>query len=203
MRHAVHVIEDPARAAAALHPLRLRILSELAEPDSAAGLARRISGVSRQQLNYHVRQLEADGLLEVVEERRVRNCTERVLRTVARSYVISPAALGPLTADPDRVTDRASSAYLVAVAARTLREVASLRERAAGAGRRLPTLTLQTEVRFASPERQSAFAAELSELVGRLVEKYHDEAAPEGRRFRLVAGAYPVPAVPDRTEEPS
>ena len=57
---AVHVIDDVARAATVLHPLRLRILAELGRPDSAAGLARRL-GLPRQQLNYHLRQLEHQG----------------------------------------------------------------------------------------------------------------------------------------------
>lgn len=189
---AVHVIEDAEGAASMLHPLRLRILSELEEPDSAAGLARRL-GIGRQQLNYHVRQLEDEGLLEVVGERQRRGCVERLVRTVARSYVISPSALGPLAADPERIADRASSSYLVALAARLIREVASLRERAAGAGKRLPTLSLQSEVRFASNETQHAFAKELTAEVSRLIEKYHDDQASRGRRFRFMAGAWPVP----------
>lgn len=175
-----------------LHPLRLRILRELAEPDSAAGLARRIK-LPRQQLNYHLRQLEADGLLEVAGERRRRNFTERLLRTVARSYVISPATLGTLAADPSHVEDQLSSTYLVATTARTLAEVAALQERATRAGKRLPTLTLHADIRFASAERQQAFADELARTVAHLVAKYHDARAPVGRRFRFVAGAYPAP----------
>jgi DNA-binding transcriptional ArsR family regulator len=188
----IHVIDDPARAAGMLHPLRLRILRELAEPDSAAGLARRIK-LPRQQLNYHLRQLEADGLLEVVGERRRRNFTERLLRTVARSYVISPATLGALAADPAQIQDQLSSAYLVATAARTLADVAALQERATRAGKRLPTLTLHADIRFASAQRQQAFADELTRVVAHLVSKYHDDRAPGGRRFRFVAGAYPAP----------
>jgi DNA-binding transcriptional ArsR family regulator len=177
----LHMIGDLKRAAAMLHPLRLRILSELEAADSAAGLAKRL-GMPRQKLNYHIRQLEKQGLVEEVG-----------VRAVARSYLISPTALGPLAADPERVRDRTSSSYLVAVAARVIAEVADLRERARKSRKKLPTLTLQAEVRFASPESQHAFAAELSREVSRIVAKYHDEAAPSGRRFRLVAGAYPVP----------
>ncbi len=192
------MIGDLRRAAALLHPLRLRILSELEAADSAAGLAKRI-GIPRQKLNYHIRQLEKQGLVEEVGERKRRNCTERLVRAVARSYLISPAALGPLSADPDRIRDRTSSSYLVAVAARVINEVAELRERARKSRKKLPTLTLQAEIRFASPESQHAFAAELSREVSRIVARYHDEAAPSGRRFRLVAGAYPVPLDPEES----
>jgi hypothetical protein len=38
----IHVIEDLDRANVVLHPLRLRLLGELEEPDSAAGVARRL-----------------------------------------------------------------------------------------------------------------------------------------------------------------
>ncbi len=189
---AVHVIEDGDRAASALHPLRLKILAELAEPDSAAGLARRL-GIPRQKLNYHVRKLEEQGLVEPMGERKVRNCTERLVRAVARSYLISPATLGALAVDPASIRDQASSAYLVAVAARVIREVAEQRARADGVGKRLPTLTLQADVRFASPKEQNAFATELSQELGRLIAKYHCEDNPDGRVFRVMAGSYPAP----------
>jgi DNA-binding transcriptional ArsR family regulator len=190
---AVHVIEDGARAATALHPLRLKILAELREPDSAAGLARRL-GLPRQKLNYHVRQLEKQGLLESVGERKVRNCTERLVRAVARSYLISPTTLGALAAEPSAIRDRASSAYLVATAAQVIRDVAAQRDRAHEASKQLPTLTLQADVRFASQADQHAFATELSQEVARLIARYHDDETPDGRRFRFMAGAYPAPS---------
>ena len=189
---ALHLIEDVDRAAAVLHPLRIRMLAELREPDSAAGLARRL-GLPRQQLNYHLRQLEAEGLVEAVGERKKRNCTERLVRAVARSYLISPSTLGQLATDPARIGDQVSSAYLVAVAAQVIRDVAALRDRAERGNKRVPTLTLQADVRFASPKSQQAFAEELSREVARLVAKYHDNEAPNGRRFRFIAGAYPAP----------
>lgn len=189
---AVHLIRHATQATAALHPLRLEILAQLGEPDSAAGLARRL-GRPRQQLNYHLRQLESEGLVQQVGERKRRNCTERLMRAVARSYLISPITLGKLATDPAQVSDHASSAYLVAVAAQVIREVADLRERAERAKKHLPTITLQADVRFASAEKQHAFAQELSEEVARIVAKYHDEETPNGRRFRVMAGAYPAP----------
>jgi DNA-binding transcriptional ArsR family regulator len=188
----LHIVEDAAPAAALLHPLRLRLLEELSEPDSAAGLARRL-GQPRQQLNYHLRQLEEQGLIEEVGIRQRRGCTERLLRAVARSYLISPATLGAVAADPAQVPDRLSSAYLVAVAAQVIREVAGARTGGESGGRRLPTLTLQTEIRFANAAARARFARDLSRTVARLAAKYHDETAPGGRRFRVVAGAYPAP----------
>lgn len=50
---AVEVIDDPAAAVVALDPTRSRLLSELAEPASAATLAGRL-GIARQKINYHL-----------------------------------------------------------------------------------------------------------------------------------------------------
>ncbi|MGH3839445.1 MAG: winged helix-turn-helix domain-containing protein, partial [Pseudonocardiaceae bacterium] len=88
--HDVEVIEDPAAAAVALDPMRARLLAELAEPGSAGALALRI-GITRQKLNYHLRTLEAHGLLELTEERKRGGITERVMQATAASYVVSPA----------------------------------------------------------------------------------------------------------------
>jgi len=196
---AVHIIGDSDRAAAALHPLRLRILGELGDAESAAGLARRL-GIPRQLVNYHLRQLERDGLVETVGERKKRNCTERLVKAVARSYLISPAAFGSLAAHPDHVADRASSAYLVAVAARLISEVADQRSAAERAGKRLATMTVETEVRFATPAAQSAFADELAQAMAAVVAKYHDDVTPGGRRYRFIMGGYP--AVSARAAKP-
>lgn len=189
-RTALDVIAEPGRAAAMLQPLRLEILHQLREPDSAAGLARKLR-LPRQKLNYHLRDLEKEKLLEFVEERRKGNCVERLMRATARYYVIDPAALGALAADPAQMQDRFSSAYLVAVAAQAIRDLAALREGATKAGKRLATFTLQTEVRFASASDRQAFTQELANHVARLATKYHDGKAAGGRRFSFFLGAYP------------
>jgi len=174
-----------------LHPLRRRILENLQEPDSATGLSRRL-GIPRQKLNYHLRELEKETLVELVEERRKGNCVERVLRATARSYVISPATLGKLAADPEQIRDRFSSAYLVALAAHSIRELGELRARAGKAGKKLPTLSLQTEVRFASAADRKAFTEELTSEIARLTAKYHDDKSEAGRTFKFVIGGYPA-----------
>jgi DNA-binding transcriptional ArsR family regulator len=186
----VELVRDPERLAAMLPGQRSRMLEELRAPDSAAGLARRL-GMPRQQVNYHLRELERAGLVELVEERRRGNCVERVLRATARSYVVSPEALGKLGLEPTAVRDRFSSAYLVAVASRTLGDLAKLRSRADAAGQRLPTMTLEAEVRFGSAADRNAFARELTDALARLIVKYHDSESLEGRCFRVCLGAYP------------
>src|SRR5215203_2198675 len=101
----LEVIDDPAAAVVALDPIRARLLAELGAPGSAASLAARV-GLARQKVNYHLRALEAHGLVHPVEERRWGGLVERRLVASASSYVVSPAALGEAANDPDRASDR-------------------------------------------------------------------------------------------------
>jgi len=185
MPAALQIVQSPEKAGVLLQPGRLRLLEQLTEPDSAAGLARRL-GVPRQKLNYHLRELEREGFLELIEERRKGNCMERVVRAVAREFLIAPQT-------GDRVTaDRFSAAYLASTAAHMIRALASLCIRARRAGKRVATLTLETEIRFASAESRAAFAEELTVSIARLAAKYHNERAEGGRRFRLLSAVYPA-----------
>jgi DNA-binding transcriptional ArsR family regulator len=186
----VTVIEDPAAAEASLDPIRTRLLAALAQPGSASALAARL-GLPRQKVNYHLRALERHGLVELVEERRKGNMTERVMRASASSYVISPAALSAVEPDPGRSPDQLSALWLLALAARLVREIGELSGRARRARRPLATFAIDTEVRFASAQDRAAFAAELSDAVEGLVAKHHDEFATGGREHRLVVALHP------------
>ncbi len=186
----VTVIEDPAAAEASLDPIRARLLAELAQPGSASTLAARV-GLARQKVNYHLHALERHGLVELVEERRKGNMTERVMQATAASYVISPTALAAVAPDPDRSPDQLSALWLLALAARLVKEVGELIGREKRARRPLATFAIDTEVRFASAPDRAAFAAELSDAVERLVSKYHDESAARGRAHRLIVALHP------------
>jgi DNA-binding transcriptional ArsR family regulator len=185
----IAVIEDPAAAAVALDPMRSRLLGELVEPSSAGALAVRL-GIPRQKLNYHLRALEAHGLVELAAERKRGGITERVLRATAVSYVVSPAALDESAADPDLTADHLSARYMVALGGRLVREVASLARRAGAAGKRLPTMAIDTEIGFRSAEDRAAFADELTAAVLQLAARYHHD---DGRPHRLVVAAHPRP----------
>jgi DNA-binding transcriptional ArsR family regulator len=192
---AVEVIDDPAAAVVALDPARSRLLAELAEPASAAALAARL-GIPRQKLNYHLRTLEAHGLVRVAETRRWGGLTERLLVATAGSYVVSPGAMGPAAADPGPGVDRLSASYLVALAARVVREVGHLVRRAQETGKRLATLSLDVEIRFRSAADRAAFSRDLAAAVAALAARYHDASAPGGRAHRLVVVAHPLPHAP-------
>jgi DNA-binding transcriptional ArsR family regulator len=191
---ALRVVRGRSQAATLLDSTRRQLLEHLVDPDSAAGLARRL-GTSRQRIRYHLTQLEKEGLVELVEERRNGNCVERIVRATARSFVISPEALGALGSPAEAARDRFSAAYLIGSAAVAVRDVGALDARARNEGKRLSTITLDSEVRFATPESRSAFATELTNVLAALVAKYHDERAPQGRSYRVTALAYPAPAV--------
>jgi DNA-binding transcriptional ArsR family regulator len=198
----VTVIDDPAAAEVSLDPIRTRLLAELAQPESASTLAAKV-GLARQKVNYHLRALERHGLVELVEERRKGNMTERVMRATAASYVISPAALAAVAPDPDRSPDQLSALWLLALAARLVREVGELIGRAARARRPLATFGIDTEIRFASASDRGAFAAELSGAVETLVAKYHDEFAGDGRKHRLLVALHPsITRAATETEQP-
>lgn len=189
--HDVAVIEDPEAAEVSLDPVRARLLAELSEPGSATALAHRV-GLTRQKVNYHLRALERHGLVELVEERRKGNLTERILRATAASYVISPSALAPVEPDPERSRDQLSARWLLAVAARLVRDVGALITGAAAARKRVATFALDGEVRFASAADRAGFAEELTAAVTSLISKYHDESATGGRAHRLVIAVHPT-----------
>jgi DNA-binding transcriptional ArsR family regulator len=184
----VAVIEDPAAAEVSLDPIRSRLLAELAQPGSATMLAGKI-GLPRQKVNYHLRTLEQHGLVHLVEERRKGNVTERLMQASAASYVISPTAMAAVAPDPARAPDRLSARWLLAVAARLVRDVGALLTGATTARQRVATFAMDGEIRFATPADRAAFADELTTTVTALLGKYHSET---GRKHRLVVAVHPA-----------
>ncbi len=101
-------------------------------------------------VNYHLRTLERHGLVELVEERRKGNMNERLMQATATSYVISPSALALVQPDPSRSPDRLSAFWLLALAARLVRDVGALITGGNLARKRVATFALDAEVRFAT-----------------------------------------------------
>ncbi|RSN02716.1 transcriptional regulator [Nonomuraea sp. WAC 01424] len=184
------VIEDAAAAEASLDPMRSKLLAELVEPGSATSLAAKV-GLARQKVNYHLRTLERHGLVELVEERKKGNVTERVMQATAASFVISPTALASVQPDPAKSPDRLSARWLLALAAQLVRDVGTLLTGAAKAQKKVATFAIDGEVRFASAADRAAFAEELAQCVTSLVSKYHDESTEGGREHRLIVAVHP------------
>ncbi len=195
---AVHVVSDPARAGSLLQPLRRRILAALTEPDSAAGIARRMR-LPRQYVNYHVRALARARLLAPAGRRKRRRFYDQCYVATARAYVLSPELLGKLAADPKIAADRFSAAHLLALSAQMQTELGRALHFSAEAGKRLATLSMNTELRFTSPEQRAEFTRELERAVLDAVARHSapfknvDGTAAAGRPFRLLLGCYPIP----------
>jgi DNA-binding transcriptional ArsR family regulator len=201
-------VQEAGRAVALLHPLRLRILEALREPDSAAGLARRLR-MPRQKVNYHVRELARARFLERAGQRRRRNMIEQRYVASARAYVLAPELLGRMGADWRRAEDAFSTSYLLGLAAQMQSELGRASQEAGAQGKRLSTLSLSSEFRFESAAQRAKFAEELQkavvDVVGRFASpaKLEDGGAGAGRPYRLILGCYPVPPATGKTPEPA
>ena len=152
--------------------VRGRILDLLASGEQPAGQVGAVIGkefgISQPAVSQHLKVLRESGLATMRPE------------GTRRLYAL----------------DRLSSRYLIALAARVVREVSELANRAAAAGKRLPTLSVDTEIRFRSAAERAAFTSELTQSVSRLVARYHDGTAPGGRAHRLVLVVHPTPPEP-------
>ncbi len=186
----VNIIEDSKTASSLLNPMRRQMLEHLKEQNTASGLAR-ILHITRQKVNYHLRELEKRGLVEFVKENKRGNCVERILQATARSYLISLESVGQLPLDVKQIKNEFSSTYLVAVASNMINEVAQLKSKAEKANKKLATFTLQSEIRLASPKSLHNFTEELSKFTAKLVAKYHDERTPKGRKYKFNICAHP------------
>jgi len=198
------LLREPTQAAVLLHhPLRLKILAALLEPDSATGVARRMK-LPRQTVNYHVRELARVHLLARAGRRRRRHLFEQCYVATARGYLLSPELLGHLAADPAQVADPLSANYLLGLASKLQSELARSLELATAAGKRLATLSINSELRFISPEQRRAFTEELQRAILEVAARHTspftnaDGSAAEGRPFRLVVGCYPIPPAKDQ-----
>jgi DNA-binding transcriptional ArsR family regulator len=192
-QHAVRLVEEPEGLRAALGPLRRAVLERMREPASASEIGA-VLGVPRQRVNYHVKELENAGLVELVEERRRRGFTERVMRATARAFVVDPAVLGP-SASPAatiRARDRFAAEHLMSTAAATVREVGRMVAAADAKNKRLLTFTVETELWFQQPADVHRFTAAVAEAIARTAEQH--TTPREGRPYRVVLGGYPAPA---------
>ncbi|NIL57972.1 helix-turn-helix domain-containing protein [Salinispora arenicola] len=192
MTAGINYVDEPERVAVALSPLRRQLLVRLRVPASATQLATSLR-IPRQRVNYHLRALEAVGLIELVEERQRRGCTERIMRAKPGAIVVNPTLMHPdeATPEPDgALADQHAAEHLVGVAAAAVRDVARMQVRADEHGKRLLTFTIEADVRFADPAAVHRFTEELAELIARNAATYDTEG---GRPYRMVAAGYPAP----------
>jgi DNA-binding transcriptional ArsR family regulator len=190
MAGAVELLGEPERVRLALSPLRRRLLEHLRQPASATHLAT-VLGTSRQRVNYHLRELERAGLVELVEERQRRGCTERILQATATAFVVDPAVIDAGVESPAVTQDRYAAAHLIDTAAGMVRNVARMQSNAQRDGKRLLTFTIEADVRLAAPGDVERLADRLAALVEQTVAEFDTPSG--GGRYRVVVGGHPAP----------
>jgi DNA-binding transcriptional ArsR family regulator len=183
-------LEDPAAIACATHPVRAAILESLRSPSTAAAVAR-IIGQTRQNVTYHIRELERAGLVRHVGERHAGTFIEQLYQAVATTFVISARSTW---ADPQAraqaLADEASLGELFEAGERLQRDTAALLDRAVFDGQHIPSASVTTDVRFADEASREGFLHEYVIALTALTRKYaHREGAP----YRLLLAAYPAP----------
>jgi DNA-binding transcriptional ArsR family regulator len=184
------LVEEPDRVRAALSPLRRKLLERLRAPASATQLAAELE-LPRQKVNYHLRVLEQANLVELVEERQRRGCTERILRATADAFVVDPSVMSPRERDTfTAIQDRYAAEHLVGTAADTVRQVGRMQAAADRAGTRLLTFTIEADVRFAHPADVHRFTDALVEAFAATAKDFDH---PDGRPYRVVIGGHPTP----------
>jgi DNA-binding transcriptional ArsR family regulator len=185
---ALHTVEDAATLQALAHPLRIRILESLREPDSAAGVARRL-GEPRQNVNYHLKELDRAALVHRAGERRTGNFVEMLYESVARTMVISPRLAW---SDPRRfeaLRSQLSLERLIEVGEHLQRDAALLLDRAAFDDEQIASASVEADVHFTNEEDRAAFLRAYFEALRELCDQY---GASAGAPYRVVMAAYPA-----------
>ncbi|MCC7479418.1 helix-turn-helix transcriptional regulator [bacterium] len=193
-------LHSVSQARALLQPLRIELLRLLAQPHGIRELAQAL-GATPQKVHYHLKALEAAGLVRIVSQRRVRALTESIYQAVAESFAPGPellAMLGGRRASRDQL----SKGYLLALAEDLVADAAQLALSFEGEEQEHPTLSITAQLALADPQRRQAFLAELQAVLQVLAEKYSDPGAAEGAEaggapaaglYKLVMACYPQP----------
>jgi DNA-binding transcriptional ArsR family regulator len=175
-------IEDVAQADALLKPKRVQIMRELAEPRTCTEIGG-VMGETPQAIYYHVKRLQAAGLVSLVDERRVRGIVEGIYQAVARTYWVSPEIAGRL-GPPRQREEMLGLGYLLNLTEELTRDLAQL----AVGPLTLPSFGIAGDVHL-SPEDGAAFVAELQRAFGEVLAKYG--GGESGHTFRLALACYP------------
>lgn len=178
-------VDDVEQAAALLKPARLDVLRRMAEETTCTELARLLASTP-QKVHYHVKALEAAGLVERVAERRVHGIVEGIYRARARAYWLSPRLVGRI-GGPLQASDEASLGYVIQLAEEVQAEVAALASQADR--ERVPSLGLSAQIVLRDGAQRAAFLRDVQKTFTRLAEKYG--SGTEGERYRIALACYP------------
>lgn len=175
----VFYVDRMEQAEALLRAGRVEVLRLLAEPATCTQIGR-VLGDSPQKVYYHVKRLQDAGLIELVDERRVRGITEGIYRAVASSYWVSPQLVGRI--GPPRDDSQYGVGFLLDLCETLQADLAGL-----PAG--VPTLGIAGDVRLRA-DQGAAFVADLQAAFQGVLDRY---SGGEGTPFRLTLACYPEP----------
>jgi len=186
-------IEQVEQAGALLHPLRIELLKRMDEPRTCPELAA-LFDATAQKIYYHVKALEKAGLVDKVEERRVRGAVEGYYQAKARSYWLAPNLIGQVGGEQTTL-DQTSLRFLLTLAEDIQDDMGRLGQRSA-VGQDVPSLGLSAHIYLPDGERRAAFLEDVQQVFQDLARKYGippDEAGAElaGKGFRLILACYP------------
>ncbi len=189
----MYYIEDVDQATALLKPLRIEIMKQLDKPRTCPELAT-IFGETAQKLYYHVKALEKAGLVEKVEERRVRGVVEGYYQAKARSYWLAPQLVGQIGGE-SMTRDQISLRVLLSLAEEIHDDIGRLAHQAES-GQDVPSLSLSAAIYLPDARRRADFLQEVQTVFQDLAHKYglpadDIELATDEQGFRLVLVCYP------------
>ncbi len=190
-------IDDLNRAMTLLKPLRLEILRRLDEPRTCPELGDFFDETA-QKIYYHIKALEAAGLVEKVEERRVRGVMEGYYQAAARSYWLAPKLVGQI-GGTQQAGDQMSLRMLLELAEEVIEDTGRLGS-AFVIGSPVASLSLSAHIHLPDGSRRAAFLKEVQVVFQQLAHKYglpEDElAVTDEQGFRLVLMCYPKSDLP-------
>lgn len=190
--HDVLYIEQVEQAMTLLHPLRIELLKQMNEPRTCLELAEQFD-TTPQKIYYHVKALEKAGLVDKVEERRVRGVVEGHYQAHAKSYWLAPSLVGQV-GGASTARDQSSLRFLLALAEEVQDDIGRLGQKSE-LGDEVPSLGLSAHIYLPDGGRRAEFLNDVQEVFKELAQKYGipldetDDAV--GKLFRLVLACYP------------
>lgn len=187
----VFYIDDLEQAIALLKPLRIEIVRRLDDPHTCPELAE-FFGETPQKIYYHIKALETAGLVDKVDERRVRGVVEGYYQARARSYWLAPRLVRQIGGQK-MTGDQVSLRVLLELAEDMHDDIGRLAHMAE-AGKDIPSLSLSAHVHLPA-NRRAEFLQEVQAAFQKIAQKYgvpaDDLDIVDEQGFRLVLVCYP------------
>lgn len=186
-----YFIQTAEQAQKLLTPHRIALLQALVEPATCKRLAEHFAQ-SPQQINYHIKILVEAGLIQKVQERRVRGTVEATYQAKARSYWLAPHLVGQIGSQR-QAKDQSSLRFLMSIAEELVSDLGRLGHQSES-GADVPSLGLSAQVFLPNGARRAEFLAEVEQVFQQLAEKYGTgaETAVSAATFKVALTCYPT-----------